>query len=274
MKNILFPTDFSDNSTHALDFALRLAKKSSANLILFNSYEMPPARMSLMASFVDKLKEDSIKQLEKIRHKISSNEENKALSIKVESMMGDFVPLIPEVVEMHQVDFLVMGAKGATGILNRLVGSNTLEVIQNTSCPVLAVPENAAFGMINKIAYATDLRKLPHPDRLEPLFELARLFNSSVEFVNIIREEDESLADERTEQANILSEMAGDIPTSMYFATDNNIIKGLGEYVIHHQPGMFAMLSRKHTLFERIFKNSTTSKLTYQTKIPLLVMDE
>lgn len=274
MEHILFPTDFSDNSKHALDFALKLAKKANAKITLFNSYELPPARMNLMVSFTEKLKKDSIGRLNQIRSGIFSDPEFQGLQINIESLMGDFVPLIPEVVDKLKINFIVMGAKGASGILNRLVGSNTLEVIQNTNCPVLAVPEKATFQDVDKIAFATDLKKIPTPAKLKPLFELADLFECSIEFVNIIREEDEDLAEEKAIQANNLESLAGNIPTSMYFATENNIIKGLGEYVIHHRPSIFAMLSRKHTLFERIFKSSTTSKLTYQTTVPLLVMTE
>ena len=190
------------------------------------------------------------------------------------SRSGDFVEIIPDIVKSVGVDTIIMGAKGATGIINQLVGSNTLEVIQNTDCPVLVIPENAEFQKIDKIAFATDLKKLPHSENIKILFELARLFESKIEFVNIIRNEDEGIAEEKAEQATLLESLAENIDTSMYFATEENIIKGLGEYVLHHKPNMFAMVSRKHSLFERIFKTSTTKKLTFQTKIPLLVMSE
>ena len=39
MKNILFPTDFSENSNHALTFALNLAKDFGARLHILNAYK-------------------------------------------------------------------------------------------------------------------------------------------------------------------------------------------------------------------------------------------
>ena len=72
----------------------------------------------------------------------------------------------------------------------------------------------------------------------------------------------------------LLSDMAGDIKTSMYFATNDDIIDGLSDYMQSNKPGMFAMLARKHSLFERIFSRSITNKLSVRTDIPLLVLDE
>ena len=41
MKTILFPTDFSENATHASDYAGLLAQKFNANVVLLTIYSMP-----------------------------------------------------------------------------------------------------------------------------------------------------------------------------------------------------------------------------------------
>ena len=56
--------------------------------------------------------------------------------------------------------------------------------------------------------------------------------------------------------------------------TETDIIEGLSRYIATEKPDMLAMLSRKHTLFERLFTQSITNKLAFRSEIPLLVMDE
>lgn len=274
MKNVLFPTDFSPNSEKALPYAMEMARLFNADLTLFNSYKVPYSKSNLLVSMVDRMKADSTSELNKIKKQILSQEKYANLTVKIDSRVGSFVPLIPKVADDKTTNLIVMGTKGASSIKEIFIGSNTLEVIQTTKCPVLAIPENVDELKIEKIAMATDLKKLNDPKQLEVLFKLARITNSPIEFVNVVRQEDESIAEEKAKQASILEEMAGDIPTSIHFASNEDIIDGLSNYINDKQPSLFAMLARKHSLFERIFTRSITNKLSFRTEIPLLVMDE
>lgn len=274
MKHVLFPTDFSPNSEKAMHYAAEMARLFNADLTLFNSYKVPYSKSNLLVSMVDRMKADSEAELNKLKKRILSQPEYAHLQIKIDSRVGSFVPLIPKVAQNCKTNLIVMGTKGASSIKEIFIGSNTLEVIQTTKCPVLAIPENANKIKVEKIAMATDLKRVPDPQQLEVLFDLAKVTNSPIEFVNVLRQQDESEAEEKAKQANILEEMANDIPTSMHFASNEDIIDGLSNYINDKKPDLFAMLARKHSLFERLFTKSITNKLSFRTEIPLLVMDE
>lgn len=274
MEHVLFPTDFSTNSEMALPFAAEMAKLYNADLTLFNSYKLPYSKSNLLVSMTDRMKADSENELKKLRQKVLDQSRYAHLKVNIDSRVGSFVPLIPKVAKDCKTNLIVMGTKGASSIKEMFIGSNTLEVIQTTKCPVLAIPENAEMVKINKIAMATDLRKVSDPEQLKVLFDLARVTNSPIEFVNVVRKEDEVFAEEKAKQANLLEEMAGDIPTSIHFASNEDIIDGLSSYINDKKPDLVAMLARKHSLFERIFTRSITNKLSFRSEIPLLVMDE
>ncbi|MEQ8907753.1 MAG: universal stress protein [Vicingaceae bacterium] len=277
MKHILYPTDFSENSEHALPYAMELARLFQAEVTLFNSYKLPYSKSNLLVSMTDRMKKDSADGLKKLKEKVLSDPAYKNLNISVESRSGGFVSLIPNVAEDFNSDLIVMGTKGASGLKEMFIGSNTLEVIQTTHCPVLAIPENAKDAQrrkFNKIAMATDLRKVDDPKQLDTLFEIAKICRAPVEFVNVIRPEDEIDDEERSKQVLVLEEMAKGVSTSIHFTTNSDIIDGLSDYINHKEPDLFAMLSRKHSLFERLFTKSITNKLSFRTEIPLLVIDE
>ncbi|KAA3646055.1 MAG: universal stress protein, partial [Bacteroidetes bacterium] len=231
MKHILFPTDFSDNSEHALPFALELARIYEAELNLFNSYKLPYSKSNLLVSIVDRMKKDSEDGLEKLKQKALSREKYKHIKINLISRSGGFVESIPKVASFTECDLIVMSTKGASGLKEMFIGSNTLEVIHTTDIPVLAIPENAVLKTISKIAYSTDLKKLKHPENLNPMFDLARTLKIPIEFVHIIRQEDEYMPDEVSRKAIELEALAKGIKTSFYFTTNDDIINGISEYI-------------------------------------------
>jgi len=274
MKHVLFPTDFSPNSDKALPWAAEMAKLFNAELTLFNSYKLPYSKSNLIMSMQDRMRNDSMTELMKIKEKVLQDENYAHLKVNVDSRTGSFVPLIPKVATDCSSNIIVMGTKGASSLKEIFIGSNTLEVIQTTKCPVLAIPENNEAAKVKSICLATDLRKVSSLDRLKVLFRLAKAAGAPIEFVNVVRKQDEAYSEEKTKQAALLEELAGDIPTSIHFISNEDIIEGLSGYINDKKPDLVAMLARKHNLFERIFTKSITNKLSFRTEIPLLVMDE
>ncbi len=274
MKHILYPTDFSENSLKAFPYALDIALLLNAELTIFHAYSLPYSKSNLLVSMIDRMKSDSENDLKKLKQDSLSKDKYKHLKLNIEARSGGLVSLIPIVVNDFNIDMVVMGTKGASGIKEMFIGSNTLEVIHMTHCPVLAVPEEAKNTKVDKIAMATDLNKVNDKNQLKALFEMARICRASIEFVHIVRPGDHPDNDERAKQILELEKLAGDIKTTIHLATNNDIIDGLNEYVEEFSPDMLAILSRKHSLFERLFQKSITNKLSFRSKIPLLVIDE
>ena len=272
MKHILFPTDFSENSEKAFPFAVKMSQLFGAELTLFNSYKLPYSKSNLLVSITDRMRKDSLDGLESLKRQVL--EIDSSIKVHIDSRVGSFVPLIPKVANNCNSNLIIMGTKGASSLKEIFIGSNTLEVIQITRCPVLAIPENASLGHIKKISIATDLKPMEFPEQLKPVFELAKVTNASVEFVNVDRKEDIIYSEEKAKQAVFLEELAEGIETSIHFTSNEDIIDGLSDYINTNKPDLFAMLARKHSLFERIFTKSITNKLSFRTEIPLLVMDE
>lgn len=274
MKNILYPTDFSDNSLQAFPYALDVAFLLNSKLTLFNTYHLPHSKANLMVSMKDRMKKDSETELMALKKQALENPKYQNLDISIDARCGNFVSEVAKVASAHEIDGIVMGTKGADGLKEMFIGSNTIEIIHVTHCPVLVIPEEAQNTKVDRIAMATDLKKVKEPKQLFPLFEMARICRASIEFVHIMKNKVEEKEEEISKQISLLLEMAGDIPTSVHFATNNDIIDGLSDYIQGRKPDMLAMLSRKHSLFERLFTSSITSKLSFRTKIPLFVMDE
>jgi len=274
MKNILFPTDFSLNSDQAFPYALDIAYLLGADLVLFNSYRLPHSKSNIMTSLLDRMKEDSNNELERLKKEALSNQKYKNLKITITSRSGSFISLIPKVADEFKSDLIVMGTKGTNSLKEIFIGTNTLEVIQNTEIPILTVPEEAKNSKVDKIAMAVDLKKIKDPQQLRPLLEMAKICRASIEFVHVMHPDDQDSTQDRFNQIMFLEKFASETPSNIHIITDADIIEGLSRYIASEKPDMLAMLSRKHTLFDRLFSQSLTNKLSFRSEIPLLVMDE
>jgi nucleotide-binding universal stress UspA family protein len=163
MKKILVPTDFSANAFNALIYALNLAEHQSASVELLHVFHPPVVDISTSAEVLPELIEISEKQA------IQSFEELKArlledgiaslnsLAVTYTHKMGFLVDIINQLNQKNSYDLIVMGTKGASGLKEVFLGSNTSQVIHKVKSPVMAIPEKALFHPIQNIAYATDL---------------------------------------------------------------------------------------------------------------------
>ena len=81
INTIFVPTDFSEDADKALKYALELARKAKAKIIVFNSYEIPYSTSGMIVSVTDVLKEDAQRGIDDTLIKINSPQEKCRIEI-------------------------------------------------------------------------------------------------------------------------------------------------------------------------------------------------
>jgi nucleotide-binding universal stress UspA family protein len=172
----------------------------------------------------------------------------------------------------NNIDLVVMGTKGAGGLKEVLVGSNTGSLIHSTDCPVLAVPEEAVFKGLNHIVFATNMLK----DDIQSIRNIIRLFGSMQPKITLLHIED---GHQRDAEAAVTNWFRTEVlPTINYpsleveVIPETDIIKTLHTFLDDHKADLLVTATRKRNLIERIFDRSITHKLVYHTHIPLLAL--
>lgn len=191
MKSILVPTDFSEQATYALDLAATLARKSGAKVQLLNVVEAPHgSSFSSMGEVSTPDAKDSvyfIQLIESAKRKFDEMaSEGKYADIVLEGVVEVGHPFehISRTVAEHEVDLVVMGTKGSSGLEEIFVGSNTEKVVRRTDCPVLTVKTPVAAEEIKSIAFATNFRG-DHSKLIHQLGELQKLFGATIHIVSV-----------------------------------------------------------------------------------------
>ena len=145
MSKILCPVDFSDHSNRTLEYAVFFALANHATLILLHVVEhvhthdhfliinLSPEEIS------EKLERRAREKLNLLAHKYQD-------SIAVDTAVRTGKPFV-EIVKMAKefdIDLIVMGSHGRTGITHLLIGSVAEKVTRKATCPVLVFKDKKA----------------------------------------------------------------------------------------------------------------------------------
>jgi nucleotide-binding universal stress UspA family protein len=141
IKNILFPTDFSDGASHALEYAVNMAGTYGAKLYVLHvihdidmssNLHIPHRSVDMMYS---EFESSARKALDKLC--LSVQEDCKGIENRV--LRGipyeEILKFIPE----NHIDLIIMATHGRKGLDRVLFGSTTERVVRNASCPVLTI---------------------------------------------------------------------------------------------------------------------------------------
>ena len=149
IKRILVALDGSKPADRALDFALDLAGKYSAEIVLLSVFEpvipsliYPPADLPIapsvaVGSYSGELKTQHRRVLAHARRKAKKVRADLKVSTKI--VEGRPSEKILETAEQGNFDMIVMGSQGIGGIKKIFLGSVSDRVADEASCPVLIV---------------------------------------------------------------------------------------------------------------------------------------
>ncbi|MEO9147108.1 MAG: universal stress protein [Ginsengibacter sp.] len=273
MDNIIVPLDFSDASYNAAHYAASLSNIFNASIILVHTYMNPFA--------IDEMPADLLNQPEKELWEIKEEQLTeyveilrKKFTIRVKGVVREGMPTpsILAVAANENAGLIVMGMKGK-GKSNSVFGSNTTLVMRKSSIPVLVIPEKVEFKNIENITLASDFDVETELSNYSLLREIALKNNVFIRIVNV-RKKNSGLSDD---------EIAGKLNTALafeglkhqfYMIKEDEVDEGIEDFLEEHPSDILVMVARKRNLFERIFKASHTKKMSYETEIPLLVLQD
>lgn len=141
-KRILCPLDFSENSQAALGYASTLAKESNAKLYLVHVDDSQVPYDAGFAAYVAR-PGDTEALLEQLRAIRPTNE---GVEYEHQLLVGHPADAIVDFAKEHDIDLIVMGTHGRTGLARLVMGSIAEAVVRRAECPVLTVkqPQGAA----------------------------------------------------------------------------------------------------------------------------------
>ncbi len=279
IKKILFPTDFSDTANNAFRYALRFADKYGASIELLHVIypEAEPLDFPVMVAQMTQKRIEAGKVILKTFVETSLAQVQAAgqlqhvPEVKPDIEVGIPSTLIPEIAKRKEADLVIMGTQGEHSAFERAFGSVTTATLRKASCPVLVVPNDFNYKLIESIAYATDL------DESDPyrIWEVSKLLSPFCPILRAVHIEQRSTEETPLTMQDLEAFFKDHAPTlqiTFHNIASANVEDELEDFVGTWGVDLLVMYKPQRKLFERIFHSSLTKKTVLHTETPLLVL--
>jgi nucleotide-binding universal stress UspA family protein len=140
IRKILMPTDFSDASIAALQMARDLARRFGASVTLFHvhqvpSYLYPDGMMPVPSTVLQDLERSIVAELLRLAEQLRGE----GVQVDTRHVIGSPVQEICRAADELEMDLIVMGTHGRTGLRHVIMGSVAEKVVRRAPCAVLTV---------------------------------------------------------------------------------------------------------------------------------------
>lgn len=278
MKKILVPTDFSKNAMNASIYAVQFAEATNRAIVFTHVAHSDIPTSSSHTTYVHKVEEtleqaklDLIDNVSKVfaEMHLTLNESKVHYDVRFGYSAQD---KIIEAADELNVDMIIMGTQGATGLAKIFVGSNTTGVLKNVNCPVLAVPAKAKYKTVERIGYSSDLVHVKK--EVDLLLPIVKSFNAQLDIFNVYPVYPVNLDYEKLSVKDILEELKLKYDnitlTVIHRAVENDLEGGMESFIKSHKPDLLVMFSQSRNWFQRLIHPSATEAIILDIKVPLL----
>ena len=145
-EKILIPTDGSDTAEIALDHALDLAETYDAELHSLYVVDTDSMSLSLGPEQLDRIEQGNWGEMDEVRERaesatgiVADRGHDRGIEVVEHVASGKPHTVIEEYAEDHDIDLVVMGSHGRSGVRRALLGSVTERTLRSTDVPVMVV---------------------------------------------------------------------------------------------------------------------------------------
>jgi nucleotide-binding universal stress UspA family protein len=195
IKTILVPMDFSDTSMKGLEYAIAMARRNQAELILLHvtefltlnpalgDYSVPPIYNQL--DYDKNILAETTMRLQTLAE---VTEQKNKIKTKAVTVIGEVKQQILDSAEQEKADIIIMGTHGTNGFQEFMTGSNTYRVVNEATCPVLSVREHSQTPDFKHILLP--FSDQPHSrEKVNYALKLAEMYDSTLHILGIDMEE-------------------------------------------------------------------------------------
>jgi len=279
MKTILVLTDFSINADYAAHYALKLAQKIEANLLLCNMYELPQGERitDSKAWPLEACEENSIQDLGELSARLKTEiDKDKSGLFRPEvnqcSHAGSVIDWINEIAGKNEVIMGVISRHNAGWLSTLLSGNHTRDIIEAADFPVLLIPYQVRFNDYKTIAFATSMN-YTDITVLESVTGLAKYMDADVLVTQVA-----AAFSDRKFELNKLKEFFNQIPGKLKYPKilyrileNRDVINSLRWLTTYVEIDLLVLVHCRRNALQKLFSGSITQQLAMFLNKPMLI---
>ncbi len=277
---ILIPTDFSENASDALKYALHFIGQRKATLhilhVVDNTTPSPapevPAMSTEMLSMKISAAKDMMKALE-ITSKEYLSQQNHNIEISTKVVAGMVIDSMLDYIEESHINMVIMGTEGENhGQLDKFFGTITTRFVNMSTVPVIFVPRGSSFTNLDELLFAT---KIEHSDpfELDRALKLIAQSDTKLRCLHISKSGYDKDDEELKEFSEYLLNHASCSQSIFYVEEGEDIENMIKIYADTYNSDLIIISKSKRSFLERFFKRSHAEGMINISTRPLFVLD-
>lgn len=255
---VIVPLDFSAQSINAASFASQMLDGVfEAKLILYHLYLNESEEKTVTAN------------LQKVKQTLRNSSDVKIKTI-AEKGTG-FVHSLSFLIKKEDASLVVMSVSDRVKIFE---DSYSLQMMNESSCPVMVIPYGYMYNDVRTIALASDFKEVNKTIPLAKVKKVLQIFNAQLHIVHVNPEIYVSLDEELLNQRNGLQEMFQEFNPEFHFMTTFDFSESLEQFIDDKNVDLVLTFPRRHSYLSAMIKGTNTQKLVYKNSVPVLAVHE
>ncbi|MFD2550588.1 universal stress protein [Bizionia sediminis] len=273
MNKIIVPVDFSEYSEYALETAAILAKKNNSEILALHMLEMSDAVLSRSDSNAQL---EAVFLLELAKKKFSEFLDKPYLEgVHITPLVKQYKVFseVNDVAKEYDVDLIIMGSQGTSGIKEYFVGSNTEKVVRYSDIPVLVIKHNPILTEFDTVVFASDFSE----DAIEAYKKAKKMCtflksDMHLIYVNLPGENFRSTPEMEGKVVKFLNAADGnlDYMSRVTYVNDYTVEQGISNFANVLGADMVAIATRGKKGLAHFFEGSISEDVANHSTLPVM----
>lgn len=274
MKNILVPTNFTENSQKAAELAVEIAKLYHSEIHFLHYIKTPVDWVKL-----DKLKEErypeTLKQIGSAKanlRELERSAENQGLKCRTFLQYdADDKSILDHSTHYHH-DFIITGSSGTKGVIREITGSNVEQIVRKANAPVIVVKDEEVNFPFKNIVFVSNFEE-DITDAFKQVISIANKCDSRIHLLRINTETDFNSIELGLDPIEKMLQNFPELKNySMAVYNEPSVETGINTFLEQHPTDLIAMVTHGKTGFLSLFSKSIAEGVTNHSTLPVMTI--
>jgi len=267
MKNILVPTNFSENCNKAAKLGIEMAKLYNSEIHFLHLMKTPVDWVKL-----DKLKEkrypETLKQIgiaKAALRALEKNAERQGVKCHTFLLFDSGQKDILEHSGHFNHDFIITGSSGTKGVIREITGSNVEEIVRKANAPVIVVKDEEVIFPFKNIVFVSDYKE----DVTEAFKQVISIANKCNARIHLLRINTQTDFNSIEIGLNPIEQLLQKFPKFKNYTltvyNEVSVEQGINTFIEQQPADLIAMVKHGKTGFLSQFPNGVTNNLPIMT---------
>lgn len=258
MKTILVGVDFTKSSENTINYAIEIAKRSEAKILLFHALTAPVIHTTSGLIFIDtknliKAEEKGMKDLQ-----VQLSKKHPKVKVDIELTYDSIREKVEKLSKKNKISLAVLGLETKSKISKFIYGTSSVDLTGKIDCPIITVPERYKHHDTTKILIAIDNKESISSGLSKRIHSTINFIGAKVEFVHIKTEDELELGEKNRHPFPVTNVKSSDFQT------------GITNYAKKSKADAIMLISHNYSAFHNLFVDSNSKKIILSSNIPVI----